>query len=396
MKGGERRVEAEVGVRASGKAYAVLGLFESAEGILAAVQGLRDKGLGRLEAYTPYPVHGLDAALGHRRSPLAGMVLVMGFIGAVSAFLFQMWATGIDYPIVVGGKAPMAWQAFIPILFEVMVLFATFTAGLGMLLLMNRLPFYGHPILSSASIGKITRDRFALSLEALAGPIDVEAARAALEEAGATEVEVLEAPEPPGPWSANYLLRGLFAVGAACLVAGYATYWAVKLFPVLPPMAHMEDQPRLDPQEPSGFFRDGSGMRPPPRGTVARGFLPYAPSSPEEADGLANPLPRTKPVLERGRKAYRDHCAVCHGLLGDGVPTLTAAYGAKPANLQARAFRETPDGRIYDTIVRGKNAMPSYATHLSVGDRWAVVHYVRVLQRAQSATDEDLERGGRP
>ncbi len=153
MKAGERSSKAEAGVRETGKASAVLGLFESAENLLAAIPALRNKGLGRLEAYTPYPVHGLDAALGLRRSPLAGMVLVMGFIGAVSAFLFQMWATGIDYPIVVGGKAPMAWQAYIPILFEVMVLFATFTAGLGMLLLMNRLPFYGHPILSSASIG---------------------------------------------------------------------------------------------------------------------------------------------------------------------------------------------------------------------------------------------------
>ncbi|MFZ5983767.1 MAG: quinol:electron acceptor oxidoreductase subunit ActD [Acidobacteriota bacterium] len=396
MTGGERMVTAETAAEPGGRAFAVLGLFETAEDILAAAQGLRDKGLGRLEAYTPYPVHGLDAALGHRRSPLAGMVLVMGFIGAVSAFLFQMWATGIDYPIVVGGKAPMAWQAFIPILFEVMVLFATFTAGLGMLLLMNRLPFYGHPILSSASIGKITRDRFALSLEAYGGAFDAREARAALEEAGATEVEILPAPEPSGPWSANYLLKGFFAVGAACLVAGYATYWAVKLFPVLPPMVHMEDQPKLDPQEPSALFRDGRGMQSPPSGTVARGFLPYSPAAPEEAAGLANPLPRTEPVLDRGQKAYRTHCAVCHGVLGDGVPTLTASYGAKPANLQARAIRELSDGKIYDAIVRGKNAMPSYAPHLSVEDRWSVVHYVRVLQRAQNATDADLERGGRP
>jgi mono/diheme cytochrome c family protein len=374
----------------SGKSFAVLGLFESAEALVAAIPGLREKGLGRLEAYTPYPVHGLDRALGHRRSPLAGMVLVMGFIGAASALLFQYWATGIDYPIVVGGKSPTAWQAFIPIMFEVMVLFATFTAGLGMLLLMNRLPFYGHPVLSSDSIGKITRDRFALSLEADGGDLDDGAARAALLRAGAVEVEVIHAPPPPGPWSANEVLRGLFAVGLACLAAGYATYWAVKLFPVLPPMVHMEEQPRLNAQDASDFFRDGRGLRPSARGSVARGHLPYTAATPEEAEALPNPLPVDARTLALGRKAYGYHCAVCHGALGDGVATLTSAYGAKPANLQAAAIRAYPDGRLYDTIVRGKNSMPSYAAHLNEEERWAVVHYVRVLQRAQNAKDEDL------
>jgi len=124
---------------------------------------------------------------------------------------------------------------------------------------------------------------------------------------------------------------------------------------------------------------------------VARGFLPSGLAAPEDGARLVNPLPMTSAVLARGRTEYQIRCTVCHGALGDGVSTLTAAYGAKPANLLAPAVRADPDGVIYGTIVLGKNAMPSYAADLPEDARWAVVHYVRALQRAQNAKDEDLK-----
>jgi mono/diheme cytochrome c family protein len=71
--------------------------------------------------------------------------------------------------------------------------------------------------------------------------------------------------------------------------------------------------------------------------------------------------------------------------------SLTSAYGAKPANLEAQQFRDASDSQIYQTIVHGKNAMPSQAADLSEDQRWAVVHYLRALQRAQNAKDEDLK-----
>lgn len=86
-----------------------------------------------------------------------------------------------------------------------------------------------------------------------------------------------------------------------------------------------------------------------------------------------------------------NHCVVCHGPVGDGVSTLTSAYGAKPANLQSQQFRDYPDGKIYWAIAMGKNAMPSYAADLTDEERWAVVHYVRALQRAQNALPGDLK-----
>lgn len=374
----------------SDRVFAVVGLFDGAQGLMDAIPRVRARRLGTVEAYTPYPIHGIEDALGLRRSPLGGMVMVGGLLGCATALFFQWWMSAVDYPLVVGGKALFSWQAFVPIMFEVTVLFATFTAGLGMLLLLNRLPFFGHPLLASKAIAGITRDKFALAIEAEGGALDVEAAAGALRAAGATDLEILPLPRAELP-TLHELSRSAMGIAVSCLVAGYVMYWLIKLFPVLPPMVHMLDQPRLDVYKASDLFKDGHGMQLPVEGTVARGYLPYPIDTPEAAAALANPLPRTAAVLQQGRTVWNTRCTVCHGALGNGVPTLTAAYGAKPANLQAQTFREYPDGKIYHAIMVGKNAMPSYAADLTDDERWAVVHYLRVLQRAQNAEDEDLE-----
>jgi mono/diheme cytochrome c family protein len=371
--------------------YAVLGTFETPDALMQAIPKVRASKLGTVEAYTPYAIHGIEDALGLRRSPLGGMVLVMGVLGALTALGFQYWISAIDYPIITGGKAPDSWEAFIPIMFEVTVLFATFTAGLGMLFLLNKLPFFGHPVLSSKSIKSITRDRYVLALEAESEAFDSAAAAAALQAAGASEVEILPAPDRSPFLTSDYILRAAGGIFTACLGAGLVMYFAIKLFPVVAPMKYMQDQPRLNAQKASSFFKDGHGMQRPVAGTVARGHLPTATGTQEEAATLANPLPRTREVFAVGRQAYKNRCEVCHGSVGDGVGSLTAAYGGKPANLQAQQFRDYPDGKIYWAIVNGKNAMPSHAADLSESQRWAVVHYVRALQRAQNAKDEDLK-----
>ncbi len=374
----------------SERVFAVVGLFDEPEKLLSAAKEVRTLELGHLEAYTPYPVHGIEKILGTRRSPLAGMTLVAGVLGAISALAFEMWTSASDYPIIVGGKALTSWQAFVPIMFEVTVLFATFTAGLGMLHLLNRLPFFGHPLLSSKAISAITRDRFALAVEAGRGEIDVGSARAALTSVGAKDIEVLTVPAEGGPIPLGFVTRAALGVAIACVVAGYATYWGVKLMPATLPMTHMLVQPRLDAQQGSSFFPDGHGMLLPAPGSVDRAHVPYTLETEEQAASLPNPLPRTEEVLRLGRRTYDNHCVVCHGALGTGVPTLTSAYGGKPANFQSRAILAYPDGKIYHTIMRGKNAMPSYEADLTEDKRWAVVHYIRVLQRAQNAKDQDL------
>jgi mono/diheme cytochrome c family protein len=372
--------------------FSVLGLFDSAQALVDAIPLVTRGTEARLEAYTPYPVRGIDKVLCRRRSPVAGMVMVMGILGALTGLGFEIWASAVDYPLVTAGKPPWSWQAFVPIMFEVTVLFATFTAGLGMLLLLNRMPMFRHPMLRSRSMPLITKDRFALAVEAEGQLLDVEKIGSLLRAAGATSVEVVEVPAPPGPVSPNFVLMAFTVIVISCAAAGYVTYWAIKLFPVSAPMVHMLEQPRLDPQRASSFFSDGFGMRLPVAGTVARGYLPYLVTTEDEAAVLNNPLPRTAAVLNAGRQGFLTYCVPCHGVLGNGQPTLTAAYGAKPANLMAQAIREYPDGKIYHVITAGKNAMPRYSWELNQDQRWAVVNYVRALQRSQHALDSDIPK----
>ena len=373
------------------RVFSILGLFDSAHALLQAIPEVKPKVTAQLEAYSPFPIHGIDTILGHRKSPITGMVLIMGIIGAISAMAFQLWTGGHDYPLITAGKPYFAWEAYIPITFEITVLFATFTAGLGMLFLLSRLPFFRHPMLRSESIRLITRDKFALAVESGGAELDAEAIASILKQAGAKSVEVIEAPEPIGLVSPRFIMMVLFAIGISSAAAGYLTYWATKLFPVSPPIVHMLDQPRSDPQRSSTFFKDRFGMRMPVAGTVMRGSSPYPIANQEAARELVNPLPRTKIILMQGKQAYANYCSVCHGILGDGALTLTAAYGAKPANLVSRAMIELEDGEIYHAIVTGKNAMPAYSADLTVNERWAAVHYVRVLQRAMNAKDKDIQ-----
>jgi hypothetical protein len=373
-------------------AFSVLGIFDSAPLLMDAIPKVKGKVTGRLEAYSPHPIHGIDKALGFRKSPVGGMVFVMGAIGAISALAFELWTSGIDYPLTTAGKALFSWEAFVPIMFEVTVLFACFAAGLGMLLLLNRLPFFRHPMLRSASMPLLSRDKYGLEVQPDGEAPDSEKIAAVLKEAGAKTIEVIEALAPPSPASPKFFAYVLVMIGITCIVAGYLTYWGMKLFPVVVPMVHMLDQPRLDPQRSESFFKDGFGMRMPVAETAMRGSVPYTIKNEEDAGVLANPLPRTESVLKGGRRAFENHCAVCHGILGNGATSLTAAYGAKPANLVSQKIIDFPDGKIRHVMIMGKNAMPSYAADPNDDERWAVAHYVRVLQRALNAKDEDIPK----
>ncbi|MBI5623287.1 MAG: DUF3341 domain-containing protein [Elusimicrobia bacterium] len=369
---------------------AVLGLFKTPKALLEAVPELSSRGLGRLEAYTPYPIHGLSQALGLRRTPLAGMVMVMGAAGTAAAFLFQWWMNAYDYPLVTGGKPLASWQAFVPIMFEVTVLFASFTAWLGAVILLCRLPKLWHPVLGSKAMPGITCDRFALSIEAENESFDSDKARQALVEAGASDVElVIPLPEAE-PASLAFLLRLACAGTLAAAFAGLAMYWTIKLFPLFPPMSRMLSQPKLDSRQPAGFFADAGGAIPSAPGAVARGRLPYPFKTPEEAAVLADPLPRDMETLRKGRAKFDAVCKVCHGPLADGKPTLTKAYGATPADLQAARYLTFPDGSVFHTITKGKNSMPSFSAVLTEDERWQVVQYLRALQRARNAKDSDL------
>ena len=133
-------------------------------------------------------------------------------------------------------------------------------------------------------------------------------------------------------------------------------------------------------------------MRMPVKGTIPRDFQPYAYANDPEKAGkeLKNPLSRTKEVLERGEHVFKTNCTVCHGLEGLGDGSIIPRF-PRPPSLHTDKVRNWADGRIYHVITMGQNLMPSYANQVPAGDRWAAIHYIRVLQKAKHPTAEDLK-----
>lgn len=159
----------------------------------------------------------------------------------------------------------------------------------------------------------------------------------------------------------------------------------------------MEVQPKLRPQSESKFFADGRADRTPPARTVARGMLrddDHLHFGKTATGAFATTMPASLSIdlkfLERGRDRFQIYCSPCHGALGDGNG-MTKRYGmgATPSYHDPR-LRTMADGEIFNTITMGKNTMLPYADKITPEDRWAVVAYVRALQRAQQGTVADV------
>ncbi|MCM2324597.1 MAG: DUF3341 domain-containing protein [Oligoflexia bacterium] len=139
----------------------IIGFFDDPGTLLEATRRVRDARYRDFDVYTPYPVHGLEAAQGLRRSPLPYVTLVAGVLGCLLAFLFQYWTAAVDWPLNVGGKPFNSWPAWVPIMFELTVLFAGLATA-GAMFAFNGLP----NIRRKAFDPSLTRDRFALVIEA--------------------------------------------------------------------------------------------------------------------------------------------------------------------------------------------------------------------------------------
>lgn len=160
------------------------------------------------------------------------------------------------------------------------------------------------------------------------------------------------------------------------------------LLTACPRLDPMWTQPKVKAYRASSFYADALAMRAPPAGTVA--YQP--PIDPAVATGLTPdgrqlptvPIAITPELLARGKRSFDVYCATCHGVLGDGQSQVALNFSLrKPANLHD--YRGVPDGHIYQVITNGFGLMNSYASVLSVEDRWAVVAYVRALQLSQHA-----------
>lgn len=173
------------------RVWGMLAEFERPDELLVAARRAREAGYRRMDAYTPFPIHGLSDALGLRPSKLPLIVLVGGLIGCVTALAMQWFSSTVHYPMNVGGRPFASWPAFIPITFELTVLFASGAAVFGMLG-MNGLPMPYHPVFNAPRFAFASRDRFFLGVEARDAKFDLAETRAFLESLGAREIVAVE------------------------------------------------------------------------------------------------------------------------------------------------------------------------------------------------------------
>ncbi len=167
--------------------YGLMAEFAEADGLLAASEKVRDAGYHDFDAYTPFPIDGLGEAVGHKRSPIPILVFAGGLTGALTAFGMMYSSSVIFYPINSGGRPLNSWPAFIPITFELTILFAALTAVVSMFFL-NKLPMPYHPVFNVPAFQRASQDRFFLCIEADDPKFDLAKTRAFLEGLGPEKV----------------------------------------------------------------------------------------------------------------------------------------------------------------------------------------------------------------
>ncbi len=179
---------------ASAGLYGIMAQFESPGDLLHAAETVRDAGYKKFDVFSPFPIHGMDDAMGLGRSMLGWIVLGGGITGLLTAVGMQWYMALFDYPLITAGKPVTGFAAyipFVPVSFELMILFSAFAAVGGMFLL-NGLPAWYHPTLKRDSFARASDDGFFLVIEAVDPQFDIDVTKRLLEEHGANGIELLE------------------------------------------------------------------------------------------------------------------------------------------------------------------------------------------------------------
>ena len=154
--------------------YGILAEFDTPEDLIAAVEAAHKAGYRKMDAYSPFPIEAVAEAMHFHESKLPALVLIGGLVGGAIGFGMQYYASVVAYPNNIGGRPLNSWPAFIPVTFEMTILFAAACAVLGMLFL-NGLPKPYHPLFGDAHFARVTNDGFFLCIESADKQFDDEA-----------------------------------------------------------------------------------------------------------------------------------------------------------------------------------------------------------------------------
>jgi hypothetical protein len=171
--------------------FGVLAEFKSPADVYHAAEKVRDAGFKKWDVHSPFPIHGIERAMGIGDSKLGWIAFFCAMAGAFGGFSLQFWIHQFAYPLLIGGKPMVAYPAYIPVTFEPGILFTAFGCILGMLVL-NGLPRLYHALFRSENFKKATDNGFFISIEARDPRFEVAATRDFLGSIGGTHIEVLE------------------------------------------------------------------------------------------------------------------------------------------------------------------------------------------------------------
>lgn len=175
--------------------HGVMAEFDDPDAVLAAANRAREAGYTRMDGYTPFPVHGLDDAIGFKCARVQWSIFFAGLTGFLVGMGLEAYVNMVDYPMNVGGRPKFSWPSFIPVAYECTILFAGLTAA-GAMLFFNGLPRPNHPVFNAPNFERASQDRFFLCIEKSDPKFDADEVRRFLQGTGASNVSEVYGDEP--------------------------------------------------------------------------------------------------------------------------------------------------------------------------------------------------------
>ena len=390
--------------------HGILAEYDTPDQLIFAATKVRKAGFEKWDTYSPFPVHGIDAAMGIKMTILPWFTLVAGIVGLITAITMQWWMNAYDYPWLISGKPLWSIPANVPIMFELTVLFSAITTLVGMLML-NGLPHPSHPLDLVKRFARVTDDKFFLLIQAADPKFDEKDTRELVDATHPVAIEmVLEDRTTPDKMPPA-LVYSLIVVTCAAVVP---VALAVKARhsktekPRIHAILDMDAQPQYKAQRENPIVADGRADREALTGTVPGGHL-------NEDDhffrgraggGWARTFPAqvemTEATMARGKERFGIYCTPCHGHAGNGdgmvhkrAEGLAQGGWIQPTNVNQEYLRNMPVGELYNSITNGVRNMPAYGPQISPEDRWAIVVYLRALQRSHAGALTDVPESER-